>query len=42
LPAFGREKIPKGGEVFPPFLKGRCEKIELMDQTERMGELEKP
>jgi len=26
----------------PPLLKGRCEKIELMDQTERMGELEKP
>ena len=22
LPAFGREKIPKGGERFPPFDKG--------------------
>jgi hypothetical protein len=22
LPAFGREKIPKGGEILPPFDKG--------------------
>ncbi len=22
LPASGREKIPKGGEIFPPFDKG--------------------
>jgi hypothetical protein len=25
LPASGREKIPKGGEIFPPFDKGGLE-----------------
>jgi hypothetical protein len=27
--------------IFSPGGRGRCEKIELMDQTGRMGELEK-
>ena len=32
LASAGHPPFSKGGEIFPPFLKGRCEKIRFPDE----------